>query len=216
MIENDHVVLWNRCLNIIRDNVPDTTYKTWFEPIVPLKYEDHVLTIGVPSPFFYEFLEEKFVDLLRAALYKEIGEGTQLMYCILTDKTNHITVNIEGTKRSSALPAQTVLKDGNKAPNPMQAPAPQDLDPHLNPNYNFENFIKGNSNEFSRTVGGKEPCPDIQPVVFIRTVRCGKNPLNQCHRYTHQGTLSGKTSIICIGTFVSGTIYRLCTYQPFQ
>ena len=153
MIENDHVVLWNRCLNIIRDNVPDTTYKTWFEPIVPLKYEDHALTIGVPSPFFYEFLEEKFVDLLRAALYKEIGEGTQLMYCILTDKTNHITVNIEGTKRSSALPAQTVIKDGNKAPNPMQAPAPQDLDPHLNPNYNFENFIKGNSNEFSRTVG---------------------------------------------------------------
>ena len=66
MIENDHVVLWNRCLNIIRDNVPDTTYKTWFEPIVPLKYEDHALTIGVPSPFFYEFLEEKFVDLLRA------------------------------------------------------------------------------------------------------------------------------------------------------
>ena len=55
MIENDHVVLWNRCLNIIRDNVPDTTYKTWFEPIVPLKYEDHALTIGVPSPFFYEF-----------------------------------------------------------------------------------------------------------------------------------------------------------------
>lgn len=67
MIENDHVVLWGRCLNIIRDNVPETTFKTWFEPIVPLKYEDKALTIGVPSPFFYEFLEEKFVDLLRAA-----------------------------------------------------------------------------------------------------------------------------------------------------
>ena len=77
MIENDHVVLWNRCLNIIRDNVPDTTYKTWFEPIVPLKYEDHALTIGVPSPFFYEFLEEKFVDLLRAALYKELYQRKQ-------------------------------------------------------------------------------------------------------------------------------------------
>jgi chromosomal replication initiator protein len=99
MIENDHVVLWGRCLNLIRDNVPETTFKTWFEPIVPLKYEDKALTIGVPSPFFYEFLEEKFVDLLRAALYKEIGEGTQLMYCILTDKTNHITVHMEGRKQ---------------------------------------------------------------------------------------------------------------------
>ena len=180
MIENDHVVLWNRCLNIIRDNVPDTTYKTWFEPIVPLKYEDHALTIGVPSPFFYEFLEEKFVDLLRAALYKEIGEGTQLMYCILTDKTNHITVNIEGTKRSSALPAQTVIKDGNKAPNPMQAPAPQDLDPHLNPNYNFENFIKGNSNEFSRTVGetvAKNPARTFNPLFLYGASGVGKTHL---------------------------------------
>ncbi len=180
MIENDHVVLWNRCLNIIRDNVPDTTYKTWFEPIVPLKYEDHALTIGVPSPFFYEFLEEKFVDLLRAALYKEIGEGTQLMYCILTDKTNHITVNIEGTKRSSALPAQTVIKDGNKAPNPMQAPAPQDLDPHLNPNYNFENFIKGNSNEFSRIVGetvAKNPARTFNPLFLYGPSGVGKTHL---------------------------------------
>ena len=180
MIENDHVVLWNRCLNIIKDNVPDTTYKTWFEPIVPLKYEDHALTIGVPSPFFYEFLEEKFVDLLRAALYKEIGEGTQLMYCILTDKTNHITVNIEGTKRSSALPAQTVIKDGNKAPNPMQAPAPQDLDPHLNPNYNFENFIKGNSNEFSRTVGetvAKNPARTFNPLFLYGPSGVGKTHL---------------------------------------
>ena len=180
MIENDHVVLWNRCLNIIRDNVPDTTYKTWFEPIVPLKYEDHALTIGVPSPFFYEFLEEKFVDLLRAALYKEIGEGTQLMYCILTDKTNHITVNIEGTKRSSALPAQTVIKDGNKAPNPMPVPAPQDLDPHLNPNYNFENFIKGNSNEFSRTVGetvAKNPARTFNPLFLYGPSGVGKTHL---------------------------------------
>lgn len=88
------------------------------------------MTIGVPSPFFYEYLEEKYVGLLRAAIYKEIGEGTELMYSILTDKTNHITVNIEGTKRSSALPEQAPVYNGNKTPNPLQAAAPQDLDPH--------------------------------------------------------------------------------------
>ena len=86
MIENDYVGLWNRCLQMIHDNVPETTFKTWFEPIVPLKYEDKAMTIGVPSPFFYEFLEEKFADLLRATLNKQIGEGTRLMYSVLTDK----------------------------------------------------------------------------------------------------------------------------------
>ena len=117
MIEhNQAVALWNRCLAFIKDNVNATAFKTWFEPIVPLKYEDteKALTIGVPSPFFYEYLEEKYVGLLRAAIYKEIGEGTELMYSILTDKTNHITVNIEGTKRSSALPEQAPVYNGNK------------------------------------------------------------------------------------------------------
>ena len=64
MSESSHVGLWNRCLEIIRDNVPESTYKTWFVPIVPLKYEDKTLIVQVPSQFFYEFLEDKFVDLL--------------------------------------------------------------------------------------------------------------------------------------------------------
>ena len=106
--------------------------------VVPLKYEDKALTIGVPSPFFYEYLEEKYVGLLRAAIYKEIGEGTELMYSILTDKTNHIAIDMKGTERSSALPPQAPIHNGNKAPSLLQAPAVQDLDPHLNPNYNLK------------------------------------------------------------------------------
>ena len=180
MIENDYVGLWKRCLQMIHHNVPETTFKTWFEPIVPLKYEDKALTIGVPSPFFYEFLEDKFAELLRATLNKQIGEGTRLMYSVLTDKTNQISVNLEGTNRSSAVPASGVIRDGNKAPNPMKAPAPQDLDPHLNPNYNFDNFIKGASNEFSRTVGetvAKNPAKTFNPLFLYGPSGVGKTHL---------------------------------------
>ena len=180
MIENDYVGLWKRCLQMIHDNVPETTFKTWFEPIVPLKYEEKALTIGVPSPFFYEFLEEKFADLLRATLNKQIGEGTRLMYSVLTDKTNHISVNMEGTNRSSAIPVPGTIRDGNKTPNPMQAPAPQDLDPHLNPNYNFDTFIQGASNEFSRTVGetvAKNPAKTFNPLFLYGPSGCGKTHL---------------------------------------
>lgn len=93
MSESSHVGLWNRCLEIIRDNVPESTYKTWFVPIVPLKYEDKTLIVQVPSQFFYEFLEDKFVDLLRKTLYKVIGDGTKLMYNVLVDKSSGATVN---------------------------------------------------------------------------------------------------------------------------
>lgn len=153
MSESSHVGLWNRCLEIIRDNVPESTYKTWFVPIVPLKYEDKTLIVQVPSQFFYEFLEDKFVDLLRKTLYKVIGDGTKLMYNVLVDKSSGTTVNQESTTRSTAIPQSGLPRvDERKAPGLLRAPAVQDLDPHLNPNYNFETFIEGYSNKLSRSV----------------------------------------------------------------
>ena len=180
MIEKEHIVLWNRCLSVIRDNVPETIYKTWFEPIVPLMYQNKALTIGVPTQFFYEILEEKYADLLRVALNKEIGEGTQLVYRVLIDKTNDQTIDLVGTNRSRVLPPSTDIKGANKAPNPMQAPVPQDLDSQLNPNYNFENFIKGSSNELSRTVGetvAMNPAKTFNPLFLYGSSGVGKTHL---------------------------------------
>ena len=147
MSEQDHVGLWNRCLEIIRDNVPEQTYKTWFLPIIPLKYEDKTLVVQVPSQFFYEFLEDKFVDLLRKTLYKVIGEGTKLMYNVMVDKSSRPekTVNYESTHRTIIPQKPTIDKAIPQIPVP-------DLDPHLNPEYNFDTFIEGYSNKLSRSV----------------------------------------------------------------
>ena len=45
-------------MQVIKDNVGEQSYKTWFEPIVPMALHNNVLTIQVPSQFFYEWLEE--------------------------------------------------------------------------------------------------------------------------------------------------------------
>lgn len=172
MMKSDHVRLWNSCLQVIRDVVPETTYNTWFVPIVPLKYEDKTLTLQVPSQFFYEFIEEKFVDLLRNTLYKVIGEGTKLMYNVMVDNSSKTTVNLEATNRSIAV-TQKAVQDGHKAPGILKAPAVQDLDSQLNPDYNFENFIEGNSNKLSRSVAeavAKSPAKTAFNPLFIHGV----------------------------------------------
>ena len=71
MIESNHVVLWNRCLDVIKDNVPETTYNTWFAPIVPLKYEDKTLILQIPSQFFYEILEDRKSTRLNSSHIEE-------------------------------------------------------------------------------------------------------------------------------------------------
>ena len=102
-MSSEQFTLWNNCLNIIKDNVSETAFKTWFLPIVPLSFRDKVFTIQVPSHFFYEHLEEKYVDLLRQTLYRVCGEGTQLMYQVVVENQNKITVDVEATVRPSPL-----------------------------------------------------------------------------------------------------------------
>ena len=74
--------VWNNCLSFIKDNIQDQAYKTWFEPIQSVELNDNALSIQVPSKFFYEWLEEHYVKLLKVALTKELGPGAKLLYKI--------------------------------------------------------------------------------------------------------------------------------------
>lgn len=155
MIVPNHITLWNRCLTIIKDNVPEAAYNTWFVPIVPSKYENKTLYVQIPSHFFYEMLEDKFVDLLRKALTKGIGEGTMLKYEVAVDASSPTApdsvMHLESSKHSTAVTPKPIV-NGNKAPSFLQTRVLRDLDPRLNPNYNFDNFIEGYSNKLSRSV----------------------------------------------------------------
>ena len=178
MSNNNHVGKWNACLDIIRDNVPEQTYKTWFCPIVPLKFEDNTLYLQVPSQFFYEFLEDKFVDLLRKTLYKIIGEGTKLMYSVMVVKNPPTAVPLptHAGATSSALPTRKVVTK-----NIPQTPQIAELDPHLNRDYNFDTFIEGESNKLSRSVAeavALNPAKTIfNPLFFYGASGVGKTHL---------------------------------------
>lgn len=151
-MQTDHQLLWNKCLNVIKDIVPEAAFNTWFMPIIPLKYEESKFTIQVPSQFFYEYLEDKYVDVLKMTLHRVIGQGTILNYRILVDNKAKLTVEYPAQDSSSAI-KKTIPKDANKSPNPFVQSQPQDLDPQLNPKYNFENYFEGTSNKLVRTAG---------------------------------------------------------------
>ena len=105
MTETQLVELWGRCLEVIRANVPTVAFKTWFSNTKPASYVGNVLTIFVPSQFVYEFIEEHYVDLLSAAIYRVFGADTQLNYRVLVvaDKAEPGVVEQGG---SSQRPAQ--------------------------------------------------------------------------------------------------------------
>lgn len=145
--------LWANCLDVIKDNIPGAAFQTWFMPIVPLSYEDKVFTIQVPSQFFYEYLEDKFIDLLRVTLHREIGPETILQYRILMENTSNTVVDYRGDTKSVLFDKKGENKPANKIPNPFEKVVADNFDSQLNSKYTFSNFFEGESNKLARTAG---------------------------------------------------------------
>jgi len=151
-MNNNVINLWNKCLGVIKDNVSDITYQTWFSPIIPHSYENNIFTIQVPSQFFYEYLEDKFVDLLRMTLHREIGKDTILNYRILVENTTNTHIDYRGDAKSLSIDKITP-KQANRIASPFQKTVSVEFDSQLNPKYTFDNFFEGSSNKLARTAG---------------------------------------------------------------
>ena len=84
--------VWGNCLKIIKDIVEWQHFKTWFEPIQPVSLKQNVLVIQVPSQFFFEYLEEHYVNLLAKTLKRELGKEARLEYRIMVDSGSSRTI----------------------------------------------------------------------------------------------------------------------------
>jgi len=151
-VKQNYQILWNSCLEVIRDIVTDNVFGTWFSPIVPIKLEDNDFTIQVPSQFFYEYLEEKYADLIHATLTRITGKKIILNYKVIVDKSSdgHTTLQSE---KANSYTEKKYPKITNKAPDALLNPVIQEWDPNLNSRYNFDNFFEGVSNKLARSVG---------------------------------------------------------------
>tara|TARA_R110002096_G_scaffold21043_7_gene68711 strand:- start:63851 stop:65281 length:1431 start_codon:yes stop_codon:yes gene_type:complete len=154
--------VWENCLDYIKDNIPSQSFKTWFLPIKPLKLKDNVLSIQVPSKFFYEWLEENYIKLLKSAITRELGEDAKLVYSIVMENTygnaNPYTVKIPSSNRGPIRNPKVnmPIELGEKGvKNPFIIPGLRKVhvESQLNPNYTFDNFVEGDCNRLARSAG---------------------------------------------------------------
>ncbi|MGC6437442.1 MAG: chromosomal replication initiator protein DnaA [Flavobacteriaceae bacterium] len=182
--------VWGNCLSFIKDNIQPQAYKTWFEPIVAVKLENTSLSIQVPSKFFYEWLEEHYVKILKVALTKEIGVDAKLVYIIRMENTygnkQPFTEKIPSSNRTSIRSQQADIPLKNKNPelrNPFIIPGIRNVkvESQLNPTYTFDNFLEGDSNRLARNAGlavaSKPGGTSFNPLLIFGGVGLGKTHL---------------------------------------
>jgi len=184
-----HYQLWNSCLNIIKDNVNESSFNTWFAPIVPVKFENKIFVLQVPSQFFVEYIEEKYIDLLRMSLTRVAGNGTKLEYRVLIDKSSGTGTQIPSTAETSK-PVQTnYSSQQNTIISPYQRLQLPDIDPQLNPSYNFASLIEGRSNKLARTAG-MSIANDPGKTIFNPLFMYGKSGVGKTHLANAIGVLT--------------------------
>ena len=182
--------VWNNCLSFIKDNIPPQAFKTWFEPIEVIKISKNVISIQVPSKFFYEWLEEHYVGLLKSALIKQLGPDARLLYVIKMENTfgnkQPFTESIPSNNRDSLKPQEVsapIYSRSEKLKNPFVIPGIRNLEieSQLNPNYSFDNFLEGDANRLARSAGlavaSKPGGTSFNPLLIFGGVGLGKTHL---------------------------------------
>ena len=174
---------WDKTLTLIRENVSEQQYNTWFKPIVYESFEEstRILLVQVPSPFVYEYLEENYIDLLSKVLRRTFCDQIRLKYRIVTDQEHHLTQDVEEEQTDLSVKTQLAKTRINESPTTLDAAQPQQLDPNLNPHQTFNNYIEGDSNKLPRSVGlsiAEHPRKtQFNPMFVYGPSGCGKTHL---------------------------------------
>ncbi len=188
-MSGNHVEIWNNCLSVIKDNVTEEAYQTWFEPIVPVSLNNNLFILQVPSPFFAEFLDEHHLNLLKPVIKRFAGEKVKLAYKLPVDSSDsNGTMTVPSSNRSVpknpiGQPPPQRLSDGPINPFVIPGLKKLQIDSQLNENYTFDNFIEGDCNRLARSAGmkiAKEPGKTaFNPLVIYSGTGLGKTHL--CH-----------------------------------
>lgn len=185
-MNGDYREKWNRCLAIIRDNVGEDHFNTWFSPARAIRYEDNKLTLALPSKFFMEEYEDRFLGLISSVLRKEFGPTIQLGYeveVIGGDKKS--AVNYASPIRSNAVDTKFMQSIQRPAADFMKSQSGKtvEIDPQLNAAMTFENYCIGDSNKLPYTIAhyiAENPHKsDFNPFFLYGSVGVGKTHLIQ-------------------------------------
>lgn len=189
-------ILWEQCLQILRDNLTPTVYNTWFAPIELVEYTNGVLALRVKSRFVAEYIEENYIDLLGKAIVRVFGKGTQFEYRVLMDST---------TGKVTTMPSENTVQDVRMSQGRLDA---EDWNTQLNESYTFSNFVQGEPNKLARTAGvaiAKNPGRTIFNPLFIY----GGSGVGKTHLATAIGNQIARTINNCRVLYVSANTFKL-------
>jgi len=159
--------LWQRAAGRLRDELGQVGYETWIRPLNFLGFDGKTANIEAPNRFFRNWVNEKYLGLLRQSLSAEAGRP--------------LDVNLTPGAKGSMRQADKLFIPSTS--NPAQAPARSlhhNCHPQLDPRYTFAEFVVGSANQFAHAAAlavANQPGRKYNPLFIYGRVGLGKTHL---------------------------------------
>lgn len=159
--------LWDKALKIIKEKVSQQNFETWIRPIRLTAIEGNQASMAVPNRFFRDWLIENYLDLLRDSLRSAAGVAMELDFTVQADSRHDAA---KGPGGNAPAPAKSAAKK----------PSRTTINSTLNPNYSFDRFVVGASNQFAHAASvavADQPAKNYNPLFIYGGVGLGKTHL---------------------------------------
>ncbi len=160
--------LWEKSLVFIKEKVSQQNFDTWISPIRILSVEGSSCQLSVPNKFFKDWLTDNYVDIIRDSIAK--ASGLDIKIAFVVDKS---------------IPDKVVLPEDRGVEAQRKPVRKGDIvrlriHQSLKPNYNFDRFVVGPSNQFAHAAAlavAEQPARNYNPLFIYGGVGLGKTHL---------------------------------------
>jgi len=158
MEPEDKTNSWLRIVQAVQKKVDANSFETWFEPTSFIGEEGNALYIKVPNSYFRDWLSFHYSGLINECVQELLGRALDIKYIFDETPSSFIRRSPEERKTKQGLL----------------------LNPNLNPNYTFDNFVVGSCNQFAQaaaTAVAKNPGKSYNPLYVYGGAGLGKTHL---------------------------------------
>lgn len=152
--------VWSSILDILEDKITEQSYKTWFSESKPADITDDQMFIKVPSKFIADYLNKNYRGIISEISFSLYDKKYKINFTSKINKKKPDLQEIDLEK-----PKEPILNDS-----------------HLNPKYNFEEFVIGKNNRFAHSASlaiAETPGSSYNPLFIYGESGMGKTHLMQ-------------------------------------